>query len=106
MQSITNIGSDNDTNLVTAQALREMTITKESLAKRQKDSLMDSFMSSMVKQATEAGNTSYAVNLRPDFDATMLNEITTELRNLGYTVDVKTTSNTTVGEYLVLTVNW
>jgi hypothetical protein len=106
MQSAVIVVSDNETTLVTAQVLREMTITKEAIAKRQKESVLDSLMSSMVRQATEAGNTSYAANLNPQFDPVMLAEIVTELQTLGYTVTTEAKNDEKLGAFITLSINW
>lgn len=101
-----NVGNDNDTTMVPAQTLREMTVSPDVIAKRQKDSILDAVMSSMVRIATEQGGNNYIVKLQPQFDQTMLTDITTELQTLGYSVKTELQADTTVGSYLSMTIAW
>lgn len=106
MQSVVNVGTETDTNLVPAQTLREMTVTKEALIKRQKDSVLDSLMSSMVRIATEQGGNGYAANLNPQFDPTILAEIVTELQTIGYTVTTEAKSDEKLGSFITMSIKW
>jgi len=101
MQSAINVGNDEMT-LVTAEALREMTITKEALFERQRVSVLDSLMSTMVKQATENGNNNYVANFNSQFDPSLLTSITDELKKLGYIV----TTSDHMGSLTSLTISW
>lgn len=106
MQSVNDISNDNNTALVPADQLRAMTVSKADLYKRQKASVLDSLMSSMVQLATENGNSEYQANLHPQFDATMLGEIKTELEGLGYTVTSEAVTGEKIGAFISLTVKW
>jgi hypothetical protein len=101
-----NVGNDNDTAMVPAQTLREMTISQAVISKRQKDSIMDSFMSSMVRIATEQGGNGYSAKLQPTFDPTLLAEISNEFQTLGYTVTTEQQVDPTVGPFLLMTISW
>lgn len=103
MQSI---GNENTEQLVTAQALREMTVTKDVLFERQKASLLDTFMSSMVKIATEQGGNAYGANLHAQFDPVLLVSITDKLKELGYNTTVESKSDPKMGNFITLAVSW
>lgn len=106
MQSALDVGNNNDTTLVTAQALKEMTVTKDELFARQKASVLDSLMSSMVRIATEVGGNDYIATLNPQFDQNLLNEIVDELTTLGYIATVQDKVDTVGGQTKVLTIIW
>jgi hypothetical protein len=106
MQSALDAGTENDTNLVTAEVLREMTITKEALFERQKQGVLDSFMSSMVRQASENGNRSFSATLAPQFDTTLLTSIVDTLKGLGYTVTTEAKSDEKLGAFILVVVSW
>lgn len=94
-------------NLVTAEVLREMTITKETVLERQKASVLDSLMSSMVRLASENGAKVYKANLNPQFDAVMLTQIIDTLKGLGYKVETtKTQEENTKQEVILLSISW
>jgi len=103
MQSVPNL---NDTNLVDAKTLREMTISKEALFEKQKNGVLDSLMSSMVRQASEVGLTGYSANLNPQFDPLLLGEIVTDLKNLGYEVATEAKSDEKLGSFVQLVIKW
>jgi hypothetical protein len=108
MQSAVTAEKQNDVgNLVTAEVLREMTITKEDLLKRQKESVLEALMSSMVRLASEQGSTSYSANLHPQFDSVILVQIVDTLKSLGYTVVTeKAKEENTDQEIIRLVVTW
>lgn len=106
MQSVTDIGNDSSTALVEAKQLRELTISKAELAKRQKANVLDQLMSSMVSLATEQGLTQYDANLNPNFDATLLAEIVDDLKKLGYEVTTEAKSHEKLGASILLTIKW
>jgi hypothetical protein len=106
MQSAIQTGTDNDTALVTAEALREMTITKEALFEKQKNSVLDQLMSSMVRVASEAGGNSYVANLNPQFDPVLLAAVDTELKSLGYKTTTEAKTDKAVGNFVALTISW
>lgn len=106
MQSAINAGTDNDTTLVTAEILRGMTVSKEALAERQKASVLDQLMSSMVRIATEQGGNQYAANLNPQFDPTLLAQITEELTKLGYTTTTEAKNDPKLGSFIQVVVTW
>lgn len=106
MQSALDVGNSNDTNLITAQALREMTITTAALFEKQKASVLDSLMSSMVRIASEIGGNSHGVALSEQFDKTLLEAITKELQDLGYTVTASPTTDSKLGPIVALSVSW
>lgn len=95
-----------ENTLVTAEALREMTITKEDLFERQKANVLDQLMSSMVRQATENGNRSYSANLNPQFDPSLLGKIVDELKALGYEVTSEAKNDPKLGSFIALSINW
>lgn len=105
MQSVTDINGT-DTNLVTAEALREMTITKEDLIARQKANILDDLMSSMVKVATQHGANSYTANVNAQFDPTLLQDIVAQLTTLGYTVTTENKSTEKMGNILQVVISW
>lgn len=110
MQSALDISSEGSSNLVTAQVLRDMTITKDDLFSRQKNNVLDSLMSSMVRIATEAGGESYVANLNPQFDAALLEIIIRDLEDLGYKVTSETKTVTLEAgnptSFIALTISW
>jgi len=106
MQSALNAGTDNDTTLVSAELLREMTVSKEDLTARQKASVLDQLMSSMVRVATEAGGNSYSANLNPQFDPALLAQITDELKALGYTVTTEAKNDPKMGSFINVLIAW
>jgi hypothetical protein len=106
MQSALNAGNDNDTKLITAQALREMTVSADVLYQRQKDSILDSLMSTMVRNATESGAGSYEARFAPQFDLKLLAEIMSELVYLGYKVENLSKADEKLGPYVSLNIAW
>lgn len=92
--------------LVHAQVLREMTITKEELFTRQKDSVLDALMSSMTRIAADQGGSNYVAQLTPQFDPTLLAEITKTLEGLGYKVTSEARNQKDIGSYVALTISW
>ncbi len=105
MESATQVAEKENT-LVSAEAMREMTISKEVLFEQQKNQVLDTFMSSMVRIASEQGNNLYNANLNPQFDPTMLGSITTQLTDLGYVVEVETKTQEKLGSYISMTIKW
>ena len=106
MQSALNEQTQNDTNLVTAEALREMTISKEALLKNQKRGIIDTLMSTMVRIATEQGGNGYTANFDPKFNPTLLAEITENLESLGYKVVTEAKSDEKSIASISVTINW
>jgi hypothetical protein len=106
MQSALETGTENETTLVTAEALREMTITKEALFDRQKASVLDQLMSAMVRIASEAGGNSYTANLNPQFDPALLSVVDSELKKLGYTTVTEAKNDKAIGAFVALTISW
>lgn len=96
----------NETNLITAQDLRAMVMTKEALFDRQKTSILNDLMSTMVRLATEQGAGGYAANLDPKFDPTLLSSVTKELTDLGYEVTTEPKTDGNLGSVLCLTIKW
>ncbi len=105
MQSASDIAQKEET-LVSAEALREMTVSKETLFERQKESVLDTLMGTMVRIASEQGGNEYSANLNPKFDPSLLTSITTRLQELGYTVTVETKTAEAVGQYPVINIKW
>lgn len=105
MQSAVNV-NETDVNLVTAEVLREMTITKEDLFERQKNSVLDALMSSMTRIASEQGGRTYVANLNPQFDPVLMTSITEKLQELGYSVTVETRTDEKLGSFVSLAINW
>lgn len=95
-----------ETGLIDAKILRDMTITKEQLFDRQKNSLLESLMSSMVRVASENGGTVFNATLNPKFDPVMLDSIVETLKGLNYTVNTSRQTDPSVGELTVITVGW
>ncbi len=91
---------------VTAEELRDMTITKEERFERDRLNIMDSLMSSMVELATRNGVFDYSANLNPQFDAVLLTTVTKDLEEIGYRVIAESQKNETVGDFILLTVSW
>jgi len=106
MQSALNEQTQNDTNLVTAEALREMTISKEALLENQKRGILDTLMSTMVRIATEQGGNGYTANFDPKFNPVLLADITNNLEGLGYKVLTEAKTDATVGASISVTINW
>jgi hypothetical protein len=106
MQSALNVNDVTDTKLVTAEVLRDMTISKEDLFQKQKESVLESLMSSMVRIASESGGKSYSANLNPQFDTTLLVSIVDQLKGLGYAVTVETKTAKDIGNFTQLTISW
>lgn len=106
MQSATQATDAQETNLIPATQLREMTITKEELAKRQKNSVLENVMHSMVQAASQSAQTQYGARLNPQFDPTLLEEIVTELQTLGYTVTKESKEADGIGAFIQLNINW
>jgi predicted Zn-dependent protease len=113
MQSALQTGNDNDTVLVTAEALREMTITKEALFDKQKASVLDQLMASMVRIASESGGNSYTANLNPQFDVSLLAAVKEEFEKLGYKTVTEAKSDKVLiteqnpsGTFVSITISW
>jgi len=92
--------------LLTAEQLLNMTVSKEELYKRQKEGLMQSLMSSMVQTATQTGATAYVAQLNPQINAALLTEVTDEFKKLGYSTVVKNEKTQQLGEYIALIIDW
>lgn len=105
MQSIANV-NDQEQELVSAEVLRGMTITKEALFEKQKNGVLESLMNSMVRTAQETGANSYSANLNPQFDPTLLSSITDVLKGLGYTVSTEAKTQEGIGAFIQLSINW
>ena len=107
MQSALDISNLNETKLVPASELKAMTVSKEDLFKRQKESIIDSVMSSMITVATEQGALGYRAQLHAAFDKGLLAEISQEFTGLGYSVQVEETPATgPMPASLTLDINW
>lgn len=105
MQSALNT-NQNSLSLVDAKSLREMTVSKEDLYSRQRTNVLESIMEAMVKTASEQGNNTFDARLQPNFDPTLLNDIVTELKGLGYETSVNEIENPAVGKYISLLISW
>lgn len=101
MQSALNANTES-LALVDAKAMKEMTVTPESIYTRQRTNVLESLMEAMVKAATERGDTTFHATLQSNFDPALLADITGELSKLGYALSVK--DNAEKGS--VLTVSW
>lgn len=109
MQSIneqTGTPQTQELELVSADTLRDMTITPEELFDKQKQEILVSLMSSMVSVATQNGASEYAANLHPQFDPKLLEDIKTQLGSLGYTTESRKESAENLGEFISLVVSW
>lgn len=106
MQSVTDISDLNETKLVPASELKAMTVSKEDLFKRQKESVLDSVMSSMVTVATDQGALGYSATLNSQFDAGLLAEIVTEFKALGYVVTTEAKTDAKLGALILLDISW
>lgn len=106
MQSVSELGKAGETNLVTAEALLEMTISPQNLFEKQKTELLDNFMSSMVRIATEQGLKQYAANLHPQFDVPLLAAVKSELQTLGYLITTANVNSPTAGDFIQLQISW
>jgi len=106
MQSATTATESDVTEIVPAETLREMTATKESLFERQKNSILETLMSSMVKVATDNGARNYSANLHPQFDQVLLKTVTDKLTEAGYAVTAETRKDDKIGEFIVLNIVW
>lgn len=106
MQSAMNVGNENTTALVDAATLRSMTATRESIYEKEKNSILDAFMSTMVRQATESGKNGYVAQLHPTFDRTMLADITKTLTDLGYTVKTEDSESAQLGKFILIDISW
>lgn len=98
-------GNDEST-LIKADQLRDMTLTKEEIFEKDKNGLLDTFMGNMVQFATQQGAHQYAANLHEKFDPTMLTEISKEFENLGYQVQAGVLEEEKVGKFIQLVVSW
>ncbi len=105
MQSAANIGTE-DTNVIDAETLRGMVVSKEDLFNRQKEGVLDSLFSTMVKIASEQGGTSYSANLNPQFDPRLLSSIVEKLESLGYKTTTEARNDEKLGAFVTLTINW
>lgn len=106
MQSALNVGNDDKTALIDAKTLKEMTASAESLYEREKASLLDQLMSTMVRTATESGKSGYVARLAPSFDQKLLNDICNTFTNLGYTVATRDEELPSMGKFISLDISW
>jgi len=106
MQSAVNIGSEDATNVVDAETLRGMVVSKEEIFERQKNGVLDSLFSTMVRIASEQGGTSYSANLNPQFDPKLLSTIVEKLESLGYKTSTEARTDEKLGAFVTLTINW
>jgi len=106
MSGALDISNESNITLIPAESLREMTVTKEALFKRQKENVLQELMEAMVNSATNRGSTGYIANLNPQFDATMLAEIVAELSNLGYKVVTEAKNDEKVGSFIAIEITW
>lgn len=106
MQSALEIGNENTTNLVDAVTLKGMTATRESIYEKEKASLLDQLMSTMVRIATESGKNGYVARLDPKFDQVILNDINKVLTDLGYVVLIKEEELPSIGKFISLDISW
>jgi len=95
-----------DLELVTAEELRDMTITKEEMYARDKANIIQSFMSSMVSNANSNGVFVYSANLSPAFDPILLEDIKSEFTNIGYEVEVEEAETKSMGKVKVIHFSW
>jgi len=94
------------TEFVTAEELRDMTISKEDRFERDRGNIMNSLMDSMVKIASENGLFVYTANLNPQFDAVLLTTISKDLNELGYEVTAEEKDEPNLGKFISLNVSW
>ena len=107
MQSIQD--TEATTEFVTADELRDMTISQEELFERQKANLLDTLFGNMVKLATESGLFFYEANLNPKFDPVLLATLKGEFEGLGYEVQVndrELQTNEGTQAYKSLVISW
>lgn len=100
------IGNQGNTELVTAEELRNLTISEEEKRERDRRNVKDNMMSSMVRLASENGALEYTANLAPQFDSVLLTTIVDDFKELGYKTEVKKEKNDNFGEYIALKVSW
>ena len=114
MQNINDVQEPKPDKFITAESLRELTLTPEQLFEIQKSNLCDTLMESMVGVATKNGDYSYTTNLLEAMSERLRNEIVEKFQELGYTVELsqklQTEQQTQRGvqkiEYRILTINW
>jgi hypothetical protein len=107
MKSINDINeAGDDLALVPAAELRDMTITEEEMYTRDKSSLLQSLMSTMVSKANNNGVFGYSASVNPKIDRKLLSEIKDQFSELGYSVEVEEVKTPTLGEQVVLHISW
>lgn len=92
--------------LVPADVLRGMTVSKDEIAKRQKENTLQDIMSSMVRLATEQGATSFSANFQVNSSQSFIDSIADELKALGYTVTSELVNNSQLGNVLSMNITW
>lgn len=98
--------SEVTTDFVTADELRDITISKEDRFERDRTNVLTSLMDSMVKQATDIGAFAYSANLHPQFDPVLLETVQNDLTELGYSVSANELEDKAVGKFIQLQVSW
>ena len=106
MENAQNAQTDGTAGLVTAEALRELTVTPDVIYDRQKEHLLDNLMLTMVKIAQDNGSTEYKATLAPQFDPKMLAEIVDVLKELGYNVTSESKNDEKMGPFISLSIAW
>lgn len=104
MESIGN--NEISTEFVTAEQLRDMTISKEDRFERDRNNIMTSLFDTMVKLATENGVSSYDVKLNPHFDPVLLSTVKNDLTELGYVVKSEKKDDPQLGKFIALDISW
>lgn len=109
MQSAANL-KPQELELMTAQELREVTVTESVLYNRRKENLLQDLMGTMVRLATEQGRKNYSAQVQAkQFDTKLLEEVIEAFKGRGYTVstaDKVTNMTGTPIELIELTIDW
>ena len=101
-----NLTEETNTELLSADELLNLTISEQEKFERDRQSVLENLMSSMVQVATQNGATQYAAALNPQFDKNLLTVVAIELTNLGYRTETTEVNDPKLGTYSNLSISW
>ena len=108
MESLNDQTPSIEDQYVSAEVLKEMTLSQEELFEIATKNICDSIMSSMVSVATKNGANFYGAQLLASMKDDMNQRIVETFENLGYETQMSElqTSPQTGQKYKVLTISW
>lgn len=108
MQELKDASVEREDTFLTAEAMRDLTLTTEELFEMAKENITNSIMESMVGVATKNGQMFYATNILSAMDTKLRDEVMQRFTDLGYKVSLsKELNHKESGQaYKVLSVSW